>query len=184
MGLKENDGRAARRKLNRQLLIVFTFCVTLVVVLTFLGGLGGSSSSNGNKLRRASAEFVDRVQDRLPNGGGRRRRPHPMNGRGRDDTDDGGSYQEDKAEILEKILSAQYNLVDLHVVEDEVLRSPANSYAGVYGSFCELDFSQHKEDPSSGTYGNICFFFGSFLCRFYQLFDFFPAFSHPTSIIF
>ena len=89
-----------------------------------------------------------------------------------------------KAEILEKILSAQYNLVDLHVVEDEVLRSPANSYAGVYGSFCELDFSQHKEDPSSGTYGNICFFFGSFLCHFYQLLDFLPAFSHPTSIIF
>ena len=151
MGLKENDGRAARRKLNRQLLIVFTFCVTLVVVLTFLGGLGDGDSSS-NKLRRASADFVDKVQ-----GSGRRRRPHSMNGRAGGAADDDGGYQEDKAAIMEKILSAQYNLVDLHVVEDEVLRSPPNSYAGVYGSFCELDFSQHKEDPSSGVY-IVCLF--------------------------
>ena len=64
----------------------------------------------------------------------------------------------DEAQVLEMILSAEIHLVDLHVEQEEVMRSPPNSYAGVYGSFCQLDFSIHKKDPSSGEYQNYYLF--------------------------
>ena len=55
---------------------------------------------------------------------------------------------------LDLILSASVHLIDIQVEESNVGASDNDhTYAGVYGTFCELDFSLQKQDPSSGTVG-------------------------------
>ena len=55
---------------------------------------------------------------------------------------------------LDLILSASIHLIDIQVEESEVgAFDNDHTYAGVYGTFCELDFSLQKQDPSSGTVG-------------------------------
>jgi len=52
----------------------------------------------------------------------------------------------------ERILSAEWHLIDLAVGSKGSLRkAPTDSYDGIVGTFCVLDFSIHKADPSSGT---------------------------------
>lgn len=153
--MKENDGRAARRKLNRQLLIVFSTCALSVVIVALLGGFSSTGSGGGSnvsqKLRKASEDYiVGKMTDPL-NRRRYRRRPSPNAIDGEEDEEGEGGDYADKALIMAKVLKAELHLVDLSIKEDEVLRSPSNSYSGVYGIFCELDFSKHKEDPSSGT---------------------------------
>ena len=161
--MKENDGRAARRKLNRQLVIVFSTCALSVIVIALLGGFSSTSGSGGvgttnvsQKLRKASEDYiVGKMTDPL-NRRRYRRRPSPNavddGSNNNEEGEEGGGDYADKAKIMAKVLKAELHLVDLSIKEDEVLRSPSNSYSGVYGIFCELDFSKHKEDPSSGAY--------------------------------
>jgi hypothetical protein len=59
---------------------------------------------------------------------------------------------EEEIKYLEDILNAKIHLMDVYAVQEELERSPANSYSGVYGSFCKLNFQAHKDNPSSGTY--------------------------------
>jgi hypothetical protein len=54
--------------------------------------------------------------------------------------------------LLEDVLNAKLHLMDVYSVQEEVERAPSNSYNGVYGSFCRLNFKLHKENPASGTY--------------------------------
>ena len=60
---------------------------------------------------------------------------------------------ESKEEIkyLEDILSAKIHLMEINAVSQELERSPSNSYSGVYGLFCKLNFQVHKDNPASGT---------------------------------
>jgi len=51
---------------------------------------------------------------------------------------------------LQILLSAKVHLIDIHTDPRNVPRlTDDNTYAGVDGIFCQLDFSQQREDPSS-----------------------------------
>jgi hypothetical protein len=58
---------------------------------------------------------------------------------------------DDDQESLDLILSASINLVAISAEPSE-LQASAESYSGVYGDFCALNFAVHKADPSAGTY--------------------------------
>ena len=62
--------------------------------------------------------------------------------------------KEDHADIVNDILSAQLNLVNILAPESSQVRfnDEENTYTGVYGDFCELNFGAHKQDPSSGMF--------------------------------
>jgi hypothetical protein len=51
---------------------------------------------------------------------------------------------------LDLILSASINLVAISADPSE-LQTSKQSYSGVYGDFCALNFALHKADPSAGT---------------------------------
>jgi hypothetical protein len=152
--MKENNGRAARRRLQRQLCIIIAVFALLIVVLTILGvGNDGRvvpvTRENLEQIRRQSAEFIRNRKHGGPLSKANQQQRHRL-----DPNSGAEEFDEvvDEAEIMERILTARYNLVDLHIVESEVRSAPSHTYAGVYGTFCELDFAQHKRDPSSGTF--------------------------------
>jgi hypothetical protein len=59
--------------------------------------------------------------------------------------------KEDHADIVNDILAAQLNLVNILAPESSQVRfnDEENTYTGVYGDFCQLNFGAHKQDPSS-----------------------------------
>lgn len=57
-----------------------------------------------------------------------------------------------KHEVAELIMRGKLNLVELHTKHGELADAPEETYDGIYGTFCRLNFAVHKEDPSSGTY--------------------------------
>lgn len=163
--MKENSGRARREQLTRKLCLVFLAFFTVMGALYalehgFLWGLeeddnvfvGGGKGGRGrakknlfNKLRRhqqRGQNYAALLSTRP------------------DDHQDGGLQKTPTANDDKKlswdynrILAADYHLIDIQVTSDRDLRNaPVNSYDGVYGVFCQLDFSRHKEDPSAGTY--------------------------------
>lgn len=123
-----------------KLIIVISSFAVLIGFLTILG----FGRSKDTLLRNAAATMIKKKDQRQQ---GWREDMHDQ------------FLDKDESQVLEMILSAEIHLVDLHVDQDEVMRSPPNSYAGVYGSFCQLDFSIHKKDPSSGEYQNYSLFF-------------------------
>ncbi len=58
---------------------------------------------------------------------------------------------EEEVELLDDVLNGKLHLIELEMVTEEMERAPEDSYAGVYGSFCRLNFAVHKANPSSGT---------------------------------
>lgn len=62
--------------------------------------------------------------------------------------------KEDHADIVNDILAAQLNLVNILAPESSQVRfnDEENTYTGVYGDFCQLNFGAHKQDPSSGMF--------------------------------
>ena len=109
--------------------------------------------------------------------------------------------KKDQAQVIKEVLAADLQLVDLTVVEEELLRAPANSYAGgkycrhilsfalhiyspfipppnqVYGKFCKLDWTLRKKDPSAGMYPRYC---NQEVCHQYEYerLQFSPALRH------
>ena len=144
--MKENNGRARREQLTRKLCLVFFafFCVIGALFALEHGmddpdaiynNVGGRQRKNlWQKMRKRQTRDREHmaVSDRSPN--------------------------DDKKLSWEfnRVLAADFNLIDLQVTSESALRNaPANSYDGVHGVFCQLDFAKHKEDPSSGTlFGN------------------------------
>lgn len=63
--------------------------------------------------------------------------------------DDSSSFSLSEAN-LHRILNAQVHLIELRVHSDEVERNKRSqtSYSGVYGTFCRLNWSLHKSNPS------------------------------------
>ena len=143
--MKGNDGRAARRKRIRQGLILGSSLLGLVAVmvvarkifvaqnpsLNYPYGYYGSSSS-GAAAAGGAADSARQFRFSL----------HRQFS---------GSDKEDEAQVLQDVLAAKLQLIDLMVVEEELLRAPPNSYAGVYGKFCNIDWTLRKRDPSAGT---------------------------------
>lgn len=55
----------------------------------------------------------------------------------------------DRSEIKDLILQGKLNLVEIRTKYNELADADEDSYDGVYGVFCRLNFAVHKEDPSS-----------------------------------
>ena len=151
--MKGNDGRAARRKLIRRAWMVGSSLVGIIVVLWVGKAILGTQNhhfyypydgvaSSGRLLRdprRAAAAVMNRAGESAHQFRYSLHRQFS------------GSNKMDEAQVLHDVLAAKLQLIDLTVVEEELLRSPANSYAGVYGKFCKVDWTIRKKDPSAGT---------------------------------
>jgi hypothetical protein len=162
---KENNGKAARRRTAKRLLALCG--CSLVLVITLMGFRGNS----GNNINNGSVQFGFPMNGQMPRrlgGPGHRRHrsshqqkhptepfdesgmdPHDVAVRFRQDLYD-QFESKDEIALLEDVLEARIHLVEIMGLEEEVVRSPKNSYHGVYGSFCRLNFAVHKENPSSG----------------------------------
>lgn len=150
--MKGNDGKAARRRSNQQVLVVCGSLLSLLVVLTLTGVIAPSlsifsSTADDDRhfgsmrlrnsvmggmtegLRQAAAQTSHQVKASM-----QRQWAH-----------------KDEATLMKEVLAAELELVDLTVVESQLAKSPPNSYDGVYGEFCRLDWSKRKRDPSAGT---------------------------------
>ena len=53
-------------------------------------------------------------------------------------------------EQVDLILEGKLNLVDINVDRRALASAPEDSYDGIYGVFCQLNFDVHKNDPSAG----------------------------------
>ena len=151
--MKENDGKAARRKLTNRLLKIIGFFFVLIIIFSFLG-LGGKRKRNLREPRMSRfGEKVGKFRDAM-----RERATDKVRDAVREKAADFrlGMRQQfsekDEGKILERVLSGHLHLVELETVEEELLSAPPNSYAGVYGKFCRIDWSLHKKDPSSGEH--------------------------------
>lgn len=159
--MKENDGRAARRKTTHRLIVLGSGALGCLVLLGVTGRFLSPLMRGGAAARHSSHGLRD------PQGGDQdaaaaaataaappasahafRRALHNQFGLG---NLLGKNKKKDQAQVMKEVLAADLQLVDLTVVEEELLRSPSNSYAGVYGKFCKLDWSLRKRDPSAGT---------------------------------
>jgi len=135
IGAKGNDGRAARRKLQKKLILAVTCVVTCVVTVWVVGGRGASNSSTEDALQLKARHL-------RPRGGGGLRSKQQQEEEPR--------QQDDNADPLDRILSGELHLIEIHVNQKELGNDDDNSYSGgVYGTFCRLDWSLHKHDPSS-----------------------------------
>lgn len=144
--MKGNNGRAARRKTAKRYAMVGSGIVVGVFLLCWMGvlpvPLGGSGKEPSGRLLRDPR-------------GGRHARDEAV---GETAHQFRHSYKnqfgdhKDEAQVMKEVLAADLQLVDLTVVEEELLRAPPNSYAGVYGKFCKLDWTLRKKDPSAGAY--------------------------------
>ena len=156
--MKENDGRASRRKTNRQLV----YGGGIVLVLLIVGWKWADSqdpSDDPNHLRLL-----------------RQAKKHAAaNRRGGKET----HHEYDEAKVIQRVLDGDLQLIDVTVEEKELLRAPQNSYAGVYGKFCRLDWSRRKVDPSAGTC--LCACVGSPVSG--RGHTRFPFLHHPFSLI-
>jgi hypothetical protein len=143
---KGNDGRGARKKITWQLLWIFGGFLLLIIVLSFLG-VGGRSNINQLRDTNVSPDTpVSKAREhleRIRNAG------QEQASKFRNDLKDQFS-EKNEGKLLESVLSGHMHLVDLHIVQEELSRAPSNSYAGIYGNFCHLDWSLHKKDPSAG----------------------------------
>jgi hypothetical protein len=57
-------------------------------------------------------------------------------------------------QALDLIVSGKLNLIDLEFDQREMAKADDDTYEGVYGIFCKLNFTAHKADPSGGKEPN------------------------------
>lgn len=171
---KENNGKAARRRATKKFVLV-AMCALLLtgaVLLCFRGsggidrlrfgipmngelprrlGLGGNNNKHRHSRRRHHSKgevppaFDETGMD-----------PHDVAERYRQELMDQFDGAQDEIALLEDVVEARIHLVEIVGLEEEIIRAPKSSYAGVYGRFCRLNFAVHKENPSSGTFFFTC----------------------------
>jgi hypothetical protein len=177
---KENDGKAARKRAVKKLLVVAVTVLVLTVSLLCLFVQVDNNNYNNNNGQQQQRFGIAMMNGQMPRRLGhqqhshqqRRHRHHQGDGGGGDvpeALDETGMdphevavrfrqdlYNQfdtkDEIALLEDVLEARIHLVEIVGIEEEVLRAPQHSYNGVYGRFCRLNFDVHKENPSSGTY--------------------------------
>lgn len=143
---KGNDGRARRKLLLQKVSYVVTACAAVIVVVEVTGrGRRGGYRRAGRALTRGSRGINDLIHNKNEIADSIRRKA----GRG-----DGRRYPEmvytNDKEKVNLILSASVHLVAIDIPGGSPLYAgDANSYEGVLGEFCTLDWSMHKADPSS-----------------------------------
>ena len=145
--MKENDGRGARRQMQTNLcsILVITILASTAVITVIRSWF---VHSNNNKSTLTSGETrlynetVIRLDD-LP----RVRGDRPIIR--------AALSPEAQQSALDRILRGELHLVQIQVVDEELKESLLSSrssyssaYDGVYGTFCEVEWSLHKHDPS------------------------------------
>ena len=70
----------------------------------------------------------------------------------------GPSVKSKHKRFIEMVLNGKLNLVK---IDGTPTLSQDGSYDGVVGSFCQVNFALHKEDPSSCTYSYLCILYDS-----------------------
>ena len=162
---KGNDGKGARRRVTNQLLFM-TGCVVVFVVgfLCLSGrqeeanasrggrGLRDSKGQQGRKGRPGRGRGAADAEESMD--------PHEREVRYRRYLIDQFESPEEELELLDDVLNGKLHLIEIELVGKEMERASEDSYAGVYGSFCRLNFAAHKANPSSGTsnYRGNCIF--------------------------
>eukprot|EP00980_Cylindrotheca_fusiformis_P026953 scaffold18138_cov128-Cylindrotheca_fusiformis.AAC.19 len=150
--MKGNDGSAARKRMLHRLVVGGGICLCFSAILLVRTGskwlFGQDSSSSARNLLRDHSGRNDYMMETAT---------HKMMDKAhrfrKELHKDYNKHKFHEPEMLEKILEAEINLVDLEVIEEEMLRSHPSSYAGVYGHFCQLNFAVHKEDPAADDSG-------------------------------
>ena len=135
--MKGNDGRAARRRSLKRILVgISTVFLVLLVryILTTTQNDPVSTTKKLSMLRNGGAkDSVNKAREF------------------RKELEHSYANEHDEGQRLQQILEAKIHLVDLEVVEEELMQAHPSTYAGVYGHFCQLNFAAHKKDPSAGT---------------------------------
>lgn len=171
---KENNGKAARRRAVKRL----AFCAVTVLVLTvlFVCIFQRADNNNGGQ-QRIGIPMNGQMPRRLGLAGHQHSHrhhsshihhsgnaPEAFDETGMDPHDVAVRFRQelfeqletkDEIALLKDVLEAKLNLVEIVGIEEEVVRSPKNSYNGVYGRFCRLNFAVHKENPSNGESTNL-----------------------------
>ena len=146
MGFKENDGRGARRQIQKKLILLSTGVVSALFTLW----LARRQSGERALLSGAPAPSVALQRLRITNYKSNNHKGLPIIHGAVSPAAQQGITQRQ----LDQILSGELHLVEIRVEETELeaaLTSAENvaSYDGVYGTFCKLNWSLHKNDPSS-----------------------------------
>jgi hypothetical protein len=157
--MKENNGRAARRKQARRMIWLAGGSLTVCALILWLSS-SSSSSFNSNNSNNSINNNKKQLRDTPTS----RARQSLLNPQVTAASEKGAKFRKDltaqffdhdEGELLQDVLTGKLHLIDIEVVEEDLLRAPANSYAGVYGVFCKLEWELHKKDPSAGTYQNM-----------------------------
>lgn len=136
--MKGNNGRGARKRLTRQLFFIIGGFLALLFVLSVLG-VGTTKQLRDTPLSNnqdRSAQILQEDQEQATEHQFDMARQFTERGEGK---------------LMEEVLSGRLHLVELYSVREELIRSPSNTYAGVYGKFCRLNWALHKKDPSAGA---------------------------------
>lgn len=134
--MKGNDGRAARRRSLKRILVgISTVFLVLLVryIITTTQNDPVSTTTKLSMLRNGAKDSVNKAREF------------------RKELEHSYANEHDEGQRLQQILDAKIHLVDLELVEEELMQAHPSTYAGVYGHFCQLNFAAHKKDPSAGT---------------------------------
>lgn len=151
--LKENNGRAAARRWRIRTIMLTTMVAVGTVVFVSLRIHQPSSTGNAQSNLISSAQQRNLIHHHHE--ATKRKVPRSIS--------EAISKQE-----LQRILNAEVHLMELNIMHDELqhhinthqfdnendgekeeYKSHLPTYDGIYGSFCTLDWSLHKKDPSS-----------------------------------
>ena len=142
--LKGNDGRGARRQTQKKLIVLSTCLVTVLLTVWLLQNNSNKSVASQGFLSASSA--VARFKEHHLR---REGRSLPIiNGAVSPAAQHGITQSQ-----LDRILSGELHLVEIRVDDEELKASfsgsaDISSYDGVYGTFCKIDWSLHKSNPS------------------------------------
>ncbi|KAL3791125.1 hypothetical protein HJC23_000545 [Cyclotella cryptica] len=138
--MKGNDGKAWRQQVRQRIssvLVLASFCLLLMHFLgvtTHWGGIRGGNAKRFDALRRLGQMRKIRPSKR-------------REGRGilplREALSD-PNFDPHKKKQAQKVLSSSLNLVDIEF-DDDIMED--DYYEGILGIFCDIDFSQQKENP-------------------------------------
>lgn len=127
--MKENNGKAARRQFTKRVLVAGGLASVFCFVL-----YANSSHDAASQPRQKAAEALRQLDtEKVP---WHHEHFHHLDG------------AEPKDELLEKIMTGELNLVDIHSEAHKLPRQPGDYGEAVFGHFCKLNFPVHKKDPS------------------------------------
>lgn len=166
--MKGNNGKAARRRHNQHILSTLGGMFGMLTLLTFLCYVMEIGPWDHYAYYDNAATAGQQQQQQLRrhrrNGGGHGPLEY-LGGAGKPQSsrefrkslsDQFQVGEKSEEEVLRQVLAAELQLITLVFMEEEIIHAPKNSYDGVYGKFCKLDWTHRKRDPSAGTFYHYC----------------------------